>query len=266
MFSVALPVFVRVTFSGELFPTFTFPNAKDDALMLSCACAATPLPLSPTTNGEPGAVLVIETLPLALPAAVGANVAVNVAVAPGASACGDRVLMLKPVPLALAALMDKLAVPEFVNVTFTEALLPVTMLPKLMLAGFAVSVAWVPVPLNTITSDEFVAVDAIVIVPEAAPAPLGANWAVSVAVPPAAICWPGVIPLALNPVPAATALLIVIGALPLFVSVIVCVLLLPATTLPKLKLPGFALSVLFAATALPVSETACGEFGPLSEN
>lgn len=80
-------------------------------------------------------------LPLAFPAAVGAKVAVNVADAPGESVCGVSVLILKPVPLAVAPLIERFAVPEFVSVTFTVAVAPVRMLPKLMLDGFAVRAA-----------------------------------------------------------------------------------------------------------------------------
>lgn len=55
-------------------------------------------------------------------------------------------------------------------------------------------------------------------------------------------------------------------AVPEFVSVMVCVPVLPTTTLPKLTLPGLAVSVLFAATALPVIVRVCGEPGALSVN
>lgn len=83
--------------------------------------------------------LVIETLPLAFPAVVGPKVAVKVAVPPGVSVCGESALMLKPAPLALAALIATLAVPVFVKVTFTEVVFPVKRLPKLMLEGLALS-------------------------------------------------------------------------------------------------------------------------------
>lgn len=99
------------------------------------------MPLRPITKGEPGALLVIETFPVAFPAVVGPKVAVKVAVPPGVSVCGESVLMLKPVPLALAALMERLAVPEFVRVTLTDAVFPIRRLPKLMLDGFALSPA-----------------------------------------------------------------------------------------------------------------------------
>jgi hypothetical protein len=141
MLSVALPVLDSVTVCVALLPTFMLLNATEDGLTFSCACAAVPTPLRPITSGEPGAVLVIETLPLALPEAVGAKLTVNVAVPPGVSVCGERVLMLKGAPLALAALIDRFAVPEFVSVTFNEALFPTKMLAKFRLGGFAVSAA-----------------------------------------------------------------------------------------------------------------------------
>ena len=40
--------------------------------------------------------------------------------------------------------------------------------------------------------------------------------------------------------------------LPLFVSVIVCELVLPTVTLPNATLPGFEVKVEFAVTPLPV--------------
>jgi len=80
MFSVVFPVFVSVTFCVELLPTFTLLNATDAGLIPNCASGAVPIPLSPKTNGDPGAVLVIETLPLSVPAVVGANETLNDAV------------------------------------------------------------------------------------------------------------------------------------------------------------------------------------------
>ena len=52
---------------------------------------------------------------------------------------------------------------------------------------------------------------------------------------------------------------------PEFVSAIVCgPLLEPSAILPKFTLPGLAVSVLPAATALPVKTSVCGEFPALS--
>jgi len=77
----------------------------------------TPVPDNPIASGEPGALLVIETLPLALPVVVGVNLAVNEVFAPALIVTGTVIpLMLKPVPDALAAEIVTLAVPEFVSV------------------------------------------------------------------------------------------------------------------------------------------------------
>jgi len=53
-------------------------------------------------------------------------------------------------------------------------------------------------------------------------------------------------------------------AFPALVRVTVCALLAPTTILPKLRLPGLALSVLPLATALPVRANVCGELLALS--
>ncbi len=69
--------------------------------------------------------LVIETLPLALPEVVGVNVALNDEFAPALIVTGTvKPLMLNPVPVAVAAVMVTLAVPVFVSVTDCEPLLP----------------------------------------------------------------------------------------------------------------------------------------------
>jgi hypothetical protein len=100
-----------------------------------------PIPLNAIVSGEPGALLVIEMLPLGLPAEVGVNVAVNDVFAPALIVTGTvKPLMLKPVPVALAAVIVTLAVPEFVSVIVCGLLLPTATLPKLTLEGFAVRV------------------------------------------------------------------------------------------------------------------------------
>lgn len=55
-----------------------------------------------------------------------------------------------------------------------------------------------------------------------------------------------------------------IVALPEFVRVTVCVLLLPTLILAKLKLPGDAARVLPLASALPVRVSVLGELAALS--
>src|SRR5438445_5505305 len=104
-------------------------------------------------RGEPGALLVMEAVPLALPVADGANCAVKVVFCPAASVSGrDKPLMLNPVPEALAAERVTLAVPELVNVTVCDPLLPTRTFPKLTLAGLAASLPCIPVPLRVIVT------------------------------------------------------------------------------------------------------------------
>lgn len=114
--------------------------------------------------------LVIEMLPLALPAAVGVKVAVKEAFKPALIVNGvDGPVMLKPVPETLAAEIVMLAVPEFVSVIVCVALLPRTTLPKFTGDGLAVSVPCVPVPLNEIVRGELGALLVIEMLPLALP-------------------------------------------------------------------------------------------------
>ena len=161
-----------------------------------------PVPLSAIVSGEPGALLVMEAVPLALPVAEGANCAVKVVFCPAASVSGrDKPLMLKPVPEALAAERVTLAVPELVNVTVCDPLLPTRTFPKLTLAGLAVSCPCVPVPLRAIVRVGLDASLVSVMLPEAFPAAAGANCAVKVVLCPAARVSGVASPLALKPVP-----------------------------------------------------------------
>jgi len=83
--------------------------------------------------------------------------------------------MLKPVPEALAAEIVTLAVPELVNVTVCDALLPTRTFPKLTLAGLDASVPCTAVPLKPIVAGELVALLATDTLPVTLPAAVGAN-------------------------------------------------------------------------------------------
>src|SRR2546427_1517669 len=116
MLTLEFPVFVSVALKEPLPPTFTFSKLRLVGLASSRKVAATPVPLSAMVRGEPGALLVMEAVPLALPVADGANCAVKVVFCPAASVSGrDKPLMLKPVPEALAAERGTLAVPGLVK-------------------------------------------------------------------------------------------------------------------------------------------------------
>ena len=64
-------MFVSVIDCDPLFPTWTLPKLTLVGVAVSVACV--PVPLNTIVAGEPGALLVMEMLPLALPAVVGAN-------------------------------------------------------------------------------------------------------------------------------------------------------------------------------------------------
>jgi hypothetical protein len=86
MASVVVPVFVIVKVWDFVWPSITLPKLKLAGLTDNPACA--PVPLSAIVAGEPEALLVRLTLPLAAPAAVGANTTLNVRVWDGFSVAG----------------------------------------------------------------------------------------------------------------------------------------------------------------------------------
>src|SRR5260370_29891535 len=73
MVTLEFPLLVSVTGNPPLPPTFTLPKLRLVGLAPSKNVAATPVPLRARVRGEPGALLLMETLPLALPVAEGAN-------------------------------------------------------------------------------------------------------------------------------------------------------------------------------------------------
>lgn len=88
MVTFELPVLVSVTFWELELPALTFPKLKLVGLALSVIVDATPVPLKAIVAGEPGALLVMVTVPFKLPAVVGANTALKVVLAPAAKVVG----------------------------------------------------------------------------------------------------------------------------------------------------------------------------------
>ena len=83
METAAVPVLESVTDVGALvLPTAMLPKLMLAGLALS-APVPVPVPVKAIVRGEPGALLVIDTLPVALVAVVGAKVPVKDAVCPG---------------------------------------------------------------------------------------------------------------------------------------------------------------------------------------
>jgi len=120
---LAVPLFVKLIVCELLVPVETFP--KPAVFGIALICAWPPLPLKATVNGELGALLATEMLPEALPGVVGVNCAVKVVLCPAAIvAPGANPIALKPVPAALAWLIDTLSFPELVKVIVAEPVLP----------------------------------------------------------------------------------------------------------------------------------------------
>src|SRR5260370_36614036 len=111
-----VPELLSVMVCAPVLPTSTFPKLKLDGLGESAASML--LTASEATVGELYALLLIETLPDALPAAVRANCALKVLDCPGARENGKvNPLMPKPAPMTPPCEIFKLAVPELVKLT-----------------------------------------------------------------------------------------------------------------------------------------------------
>lgn len=174
------PVLVSVTLKDLLLPVLTLPKLKLVGLAPSTCVAAEPVPLRAIAVGEPGAFVVSEMLPEALPAEVGAKTALNVALLPAEIVCGEKPVILNPVPVALPCEIVRLALPVFFRVIVCELLLPVTTLPKPTLDGVTVSCGCVPVPLRAIVVGEPEASVVNEMVPETLPGEAGAKTALNV--------------------------------------------------------------------------------------
>lgn len=204
---------------------------------------AAPVPDTDSVAGEFVALLAMLTLPLTAPALFGENSTVTVADWFGVNTSPEvRPLALMPVTDEPTLAMVTLAFPLLVTTTFSVLLLPTLTLPKLKLEVLSPSnfVEATPVPLSPIVIGEFAALLTIVTEPPTAPVEVGAKTALNVVALPAATVNGALIPVILKPVPATVTEEIVNGAVPLFERLIVCELLVPVVTLPKLALPGVA--------------------------
>jgi hypothetical protein len=177
------------------------------------------VPLSGTVRLVFEAFEVMLTLPVAAPLAVGVNSTVKDVVCPAASVTGENPLNLKPVPLALAAEIERLVPPVFVNVSDKLVLLPTWTLPNDRLVGVGVSVPWAtPVALSGIVKLGFVPSEVMLTLPLAAPLAVGAkSTAKDVLCPAASVT--GKNPLKLKPVPLALAVEIETLVPPVLVNV-----------------------------------------------
>jgi hypothetical protein len=170
-------------------------------------------------------------------------------------------LMLKPGPEAVAAEIIRLVPPELVSVSERDFVPATATLPKLRLAGFAVS--WpgaTPTPESGTVSVGLFASEEMVRLPLAFPADAGVKMALNVADCPAVKVTGSLGPLNVNPLPVAAAFEIVTVDPPVLVTVTARLLLLPTVTLPKATLLGFAVNEP-GATPVPDKAMFSGEPG-----
>ena len=137
-----LPVLVTVTFCvAEEVLVVTLPKLRLAGVMERVAVAAVPVPARPTADGELGALLIIEMLPDAAPAAVGWKATVIVVCCPALTFRGSEIpLTLKAGLVSVTCVMVKVAVPGLEMIKIWEELLPTTSFPKLI----EVELNWIP--------------------------------------------------------------------------------------------------------------------------
>jgi hypothetical protein len=255
-----VPVFLSVTFVDAFWPTATLPKLRLDGFALKAPWACVPVPLRPIVKGDPGALLVIETLPVAAEPFVGANVTLKDAVWPGFRVWFAKVDIVKTEPLTLAPVIETCAVPEFVIVTVEDVFWPTATLGKLTLDGLAFNAPCAPAPLKLILRGDPGAVLAIETLPVAGVPFVGVNVTLNDALCPGDKVWAARADMA-NPAPVTPDPVIETEAVPEFVSVIDDEEFWPTATLPKLTLEGLALKP--PCTPVPLKAIVRGEPGAL---
>lgn len=128
----------------------------------------------------------------------------------------------------------------FVSVKFCDLVCPSTTLPKSKLAGATPNPACPADPLTGMVKRVPLQVLPSVTLPVTLPAAVGANTTVNVTVSEGFTVIGNAMPFTLIPVPVAARLVICTGAVPVLVTAICCVALLPVGTFPKLRDAGFA--------------------------
>ena len=128
-----------------MLPSVMLPKLTDEGVIESCP-GNDPVPASAMARF--GAVDVIATLPLALPAVCGVKDTVKAILCAGFKATGRLIpLTAKPVPMGVICETVTADPPELVSVSVRDEVLPVVTVPKLRLAGADASwPAATPVP------------------------------------------------------------------------------------------------------------------------
>jgi hypothetical protein len=127
--------------------------------------------------GDPVALLTMETLPVAAPAAEGANCTASVMLWEGARVTADPPVNENLAPVKLMFEIATSELPEFMTMMLRDAVLLTVTLAKWTLVGFTerVSVAAIPVPLSATVEGGFAASLTNAKVPDKDPAALGLN-------------------------------------------------------------------------------------------
>src|SRR5271156_2905710 len=232
--ALAFPELVSVTVCWPLLPTETFPNETLAGLAPSVALVATPVPERARVCGEFGALSVKLMLPWAPPAAVGANCAEKVMDWPAGKVFGrESPDMPNAPPLTVAKLMMTSDVPVLVSLTFSEVVWPTIVLEKFQLDGETERPACAPVPVSETSKGESVASLMILMVPLVAPATVGANWTWAETLCPTAIVPEGIPPTTVKAEPVMDACAMVTEAVPVLVTVKVCIEVFATATSPN---------------------------------
>ena len=246
-------------------PVFTFSKLKLFELRLRVSVAATPVPVSATVAGEPGALLVMVRLPPVPPVDVGENCALNVLACAGFNVSGRlNPLVLNALPVTLTCETVNAAVPVLLSWMVWESVVPTVTLTKLKLDGVMLNAACTPVPVTGMTALA-PSVFATVTFPLTFSLLVGLNFTVI------DVAWEGVnvtgvvIPETLTSFAFTVTWEIVTLVFPVFVMLTLCEPELPAVTLPKVTLDGLGVIVTVPATPVPVKKTVTGDPGALLE-
>lgn len=197
------PLAVKVPVAVPLEPTVTLPRARVAGDTLRVPAVVAPVPESGIVRVGLVAVDVIVRFPVTAPLAVGANETVKVAPFPAASVSGVVIpLTPNPDPVIATWLTEMLVLPVLVMVSERDPLPPTFTFPNLRLVGFAASAPGAtPVADTGTVNVGFVAFEVTVRLPLTAPATVGTNVTVSVALCPPLRVSGVVMPLTVRPVP-----------------------------------------------------------------
>lgn len=206
--------------------------------------------------------LVSVRFPVKLPAEAGANPILKDAEAPGATESGKvNPDTLKPVPLTVACVTLRVAVPGFCTVMVCVLVTPTVTFPKLTADGVTVIKGFTPVPLKEMLRGELVALLVTAMLPVALPETAGVKVTLNDVLCPAAKVTGKAMADRLKPVPLAAICEMLTLEFPLFVKVTACVCEAPPLmdTFPKFTAVGFAESCNVEATPLPLNGKEAGE-------